>query len=93
MIKELLDTRIRPAVQDDGGDIEYVGYNSETGVVQVRLQVSYHAVGLMLWVMTPPAGCLQHMLFQQSKLHSLRCVSFGFICALYLQVTCFAADS
>lgn len=38
MIKELLDTRIRPAVQDDGGDIEYVGYNAETGVVQVRLQ-------------------------------------------------------
>lgn len=23
MIKELLETRIRPAVQDDGGDIEY----------------------------------------------------------------------
>jgi hypothetical protein len=40
MIKELLDTRIRPAVQDDGGDIEYVGYNAETGVVQVRLQVN-----------------------------------------------------
>jgi Fe-S cluster biogenesis protein NfuA len=39
MIKELLDTRIRPAVQDDGGDIEYVGYNADTGVVQVRLQV------------------------------------------------------
>lgn len=38
MIKELLDTRIRPAVQDDGGDIEYVGYNADTGVVQVRLQ-------------------------------------------------------
>ncbi|RCV11024.1 hypothetical protein SETIT_2G154900v2 [Setaria italica] len=25
MIKELLETRIRPAVQDDGGDIEYRG--------------------------------------------------------------------
>ena len=45
MIKELLDTRIRPAVQDDGGDIEYVGYNAETGVVQVRLQVSCHVFG------------------------------------------------
>ncbi len=41
MIKELLDTRIRPAVQDDGGDIEYVGYNADTGVVQVRLQVMF----------------------------------------------------
>jgi NFU1 iron-sulfur cluster scaffold homolog, mitochondrial len=27
MIKELLETRIRPAVQDDGGDIEYCGFN------------------------------------------------------------------
>ncbi|KAF5797782.1 putative NIF system FeS cluster assembly, NifU, Fe-S cluster assembly domain superfamily [Helianthus annuus] len=25
MIKELLETRIRPTVQDDGGDIEYIG--------------------------------------------------------------------
>jgi Fe-S cluster biogenesis protein NfuA len=48
MIKELLDTRIRPAVQDDGGDIEYVGYNAETGVVQVRLQVSCDVFGSKL---------------------------------------------
>lgn len=27
MIKELLETRIRPAVQDDGGDIEYCGFD------------------------------------------------------------------
>lgn len=27
MIKELLETRIRPAVQDDGGDIEYRGFD------------------------------------------------------------------
>ncbi|KAJ4954107.1 hypothetical protein NE237_030939 [Protea cynaroides] len=27
MIKELLETRIRPAVQEDGGDIEYRGYD------------------------------------------------------------------
>lgn len=27
MIKELLETRIRPAVQDDGGDIEYKGFD------------------------------------------------------------------
>jgi hypothetical protein len=28
MIKELLETRIRPAVQDDGGDIEYRSYDA-----------------------------------------------------------------
>ena len=38
MIKELLDTRIRPSVQDDGGDIEYRGFKG--GVVFLKLQGS-----------------------------------------------------
>lgn len=38
MIKELLETRIRPAVQDDGGDIEYKGFNEETGIVKLKMQ-------------------------------------------------------
>lgn len=38
MIKELLETRIRPAVQDDGGDIEYVGFDPESGIVKLRMQ-------------------------------------------------------
>ena len=38
MIRELLDTRIRPAVQDDGGDIEFVNFDHETGIVELRLQ-------------------------------------------------------
>jgi len=37
MIKELLETRIRPAVQEDGGDIKYVGFDPHTGIVSVRL--------------------------------------------------------
>eukprot|EP00961_Rhodomonas_salina_P265005 3582472-Rhodomonas_salina.1 len=32
LIKELLDTRIRPAVQDDGGDINYVSFEEDSGV-------------------------------------------------------------
>ncbi|KAF9099066.1 hypothetical protein BGX29_007303 [Mortierella sp. GBA35] len=36
MIKELLDTRIRPSIQDDGGDIEYRGF--ENGVVKLKLK-------------------------------------------------------
>lgn len=31
MVKELLDTRIRPAVNDDGGDIEFVGFDEQKG--------------------------------------------------------------
>lgn len=37
LIKELLEQRIRPAVQEDGGDIRYVGFDETTGVVQVSL--------------------------------------------------------
>uniref|UniRef100_A0ACD5ZQ88 Uncharacterized protein n=1 Tax=Avena sativa TaxID=4498 RepID=A0ACD5ZQ88_AVESA len=38
MIKELLETRIRPAVQDDGGDIEYRGFDPEAGIVKLKMQ-------------------------------------------------------
>lgn len=38
MIKELLDTRIRPTVQEDGGDIIFKGY--EDGVVKLKMQGS-----------------------------------------------------
>jgi NFU1 iron-sulfur cluster scaffold homolog, mitochondrial len=39
MIKELLDTRVRPAIMEDGGDIEYRGF-TEDGIVQVKLKGS-----------------------------------------------------
>ncbi|BAT93576.1 hypothetical protein VIGAN_08008900 [Vigna angularis var. angularis] len=38
MIKELLETRIRPAVQDDGGDIVYRGFDPDTGIVKLKMQ-------------------------------------------------------
>ncbi|XP_046403233.1 NFU1 iron-sulfur cluster scaffold homolog, mitochondrial-like [Ischnura elegans] len=38
MIKELLDTRIRPTVQEDGGDIYFVSF--EDGVVKLKMQGS-----------------------------------------------------
>ncbi|KAF8633979.1 hypothetical protein AX15_001157 [Amanita polypyramis BW_CC] len=40
MIKELLETRVRPAIMEDGGDIEYRGFGEEDGVVQVKLKGS-----------------------------------------------------
>ncbi|KAN0071442.1 hypothetical protein V8E54_010038 [Elaphomyces granulatus] len=36
MIKELLETKIRPAIQEDGGDIEFRGF--ENGVVLLKLR-------------------------------------------------------
>lgn len=38
MIKELLDSRIRPTVQEDGGDINFVSFDD--GVVKLKLQGS-----------------------------------------------------
>lgn len=37
MIKELIESRIRPAVQEDGGDIRYVNFEEDTGLVTVEL--------------------------------------------------------
>jgi Fe-S cluster biogenesis protein NfuA len=37
MIKELIEDRIRPAVQEDGGDIRYKNFDEHTGVVSVQL--------------------------------------------------------
>lgn len=38
MIKELLESRVRPMVQEDGGDITYCGF--ENGVVKLKLRVN-----------------------------------------------------
>lgn len=38
MIKELLDTRIRPTVHEDGGDIIFMGYSD--GIVKLKMQGS-----------------------------------------------------
>lgn len=40
MIKELLDMRIRPSVQEDGGDIKFHNFDEETGVVTLEMQGS-----------------------------------------------------
>lgn len=37
LIKELLEQRIRPAVQEDGGDIRYVEFDEPSGLVRVSL--------------------------------------------------------
>ncbi|KAK9831403.1 hypothetical protein WJX81_001684 [Elliptochloris bilobata] len=38
MIKELLETRIRPAVQEDGGDIQFQGFDEDSGRVVLKMQ-------------------------------------------------------
>lgn len=41
MIKELLDTRVRPALQEDGGDVEFRSFGEDTdGIVRLKLKGS-----------------------------------------------------
>jgi len=37
LIRELLEERIRPMVQEDGGDIFFKGFDEDTGIVKVQL--------------------------------------------------------
>jgi Fe-S cluster biogenesis protein NfuA len=39
-IKELIETRVRPAVAADGGDIIFKGFDGSTGIVALHLQGS-----------------------------------------------------
>ncbi|XP_064455863.1 NFU1 iron-sulfur cluster scaffold homolog, mitochondrial-like [Ornithodoros turicata] len=57
MIKEILETRIRPTVQEDGGDIVYMGFDD--GVVKLKLQGS--CTGCPSSTVTLKAG-IQNML-------------------------------
>ncbi|OAV91458.1 hypothetical protein, variant [Puccinia triticina 1-1 BBBD Race 1] len=79
MIKELLDTRVRPAIQEDGGDLEYKGFNEETGVVQLMLKGSCRgcdssAVTLksgierMLMHYVPEVQCVEQVQSEEEKM-------------------------
>lgn len=37
-IKEILEQSVKPAVQEDGGDIKFISFNEKTGVVYLQLQ-------------------------------------------------------
>ncbi|KAJ2081409.1 hypothetical protein H4R24_002344 [Coemansia sp. RSA 988] len=37
-IKELLESRVRPAIQEDGGDLDFVSFNEGTGIVSIKLR-------------------------------------------------------
>lgn len=40
IISEIIEGRIRPHVQEDGGDIRFVEFNQETGIVSLEMQGS-----------------------------------------------------
>lgn len=38
MVKEIITTRVRPFVQEDGGDISFVEFDEESGIVVVQMK-------------------------------------------------------
>jgi len=40
MIKEIIQTRVRPFVQEDGGDLRFVSFDKESGLVLVEMKGS-----------------------------------------------------
>lgn len=52
-IERVLDT-VRPAIRMDGGDVEFVDFDEEEGVVQLRLMG--HCVGCAASMMTLKHG-------------------------------------
>ena len=40
MIKEIMETRIRPFVQEDGGDITYRSFDEDSGLVLIEMKGS-----------------------------------------------------
>ena len=40
LIKEIVAVRIRPVIQEDGGDIKFIGFDENTGNVQVCMKGS-----------------------------------------------------
>ena len=40
LIKEIFTTRVRPFVQEDGGDIKYIEFDAETGIVLIEMKGS-----------------------------------------------------
>jgi Fe-S cluster biogenesis protein NfuA len=70
-IEDVLAT-IRPAVRQDGGDIELVGFDREEGRVRVRMVGACHACPMSM--VTLKAGLEQRLRMQVPEVRSVEAV-------------------
>lgn len=70
-IEDVLAT-IRPAVRQDGGDIELVGFDEEEGRVRVRMVGACHACPMSM--VTLKAGLEQRLRMQVPEVRSVEAV-------------------
>jgi len=70
-IEELLDS-IRPAIRSDGGDIELVEFDEDTGLVQLRMVGACYACPMSM--MTLKAGIEQRLRMQVPEVRAVEAV-------------------
>lgn len=70
-IRDVLAT-IRPAVRQDGGDIELVGFDHDEGCVRVRMVGACHACPMSM--VTLKAGLEQRLRMQVPEVRSVEAV-------------------
>ncbi len=70
-IQDVLST-IRPAVRQDGGDIELVGFDRDEGRVRVRMVGACHACPMSM--VTLKAGLEQRLRMQVPEVRSVEAV-------------------
>jgi len=70
-IEELLDS-IRPAIRSDGGDIELVEFDEESGLVQLRMVGACYACPMSM--MTLKAGIEQRLRMQLPEVRAVEAV-------------------
>ena len=80
MIKELLDTRVRPAIMEDGGDIEYRGF-SDDGTVKLKLKGSCR--GCDSSTVTLKSGIERMLMHYIPEVKNVEQVSVAFLSAWY----------
>ncbi|KAF8822185.1 NifU family domain-containing protein [Cardiosporidium cionae] len=62
-IKLLIDTRARPMVQDDGGDVEFIKFDDENGIVWVHMKGACEGCpSAMVTLQDGMAAMLQHFI-------------------------------
>lgn len=70
-IEEVLAT-IRPAIRADGGDVELVEFDRDTGTVRLRLVGACHACPMSM--MTLKAGIEQRLRMQVPEVESVEAI-------------------
>lgn len=70
-IEDLLDS-IRPAIRSDGGDIELVEFDEESGLVQLRMVGACYACPMSM--MTLKAGIEQRLRMQVPEVRAVEAV-------------------